>query len=50
MKAYIMGKNVLEVDVKWRHIDESGLVTIKDDCGVMYETHICNVIFVEVKE
>ena len=49
MKAYIKGTgNTLEVEVKWRHIDDSGLVTIKDDCGVMYETHICNVIFVGV--
>ena len=46
MKAYIMGKSVLEVEVKWRTIDESGLVRIKDDCGLVYETHLCNVIFV----
>ena len=50
MKAYIIGKGVLEVDVKGRTIDASGLVTIEDDCGVVYETHLCNVIFVEVKE
>lgn len=50
MKAYIKGtENTLEVDVKWRSIDESGLVTIKDTCGVIYETHICNVIFVGVQ-
>lgn len=46
MKAYITGKGVLEVEVKWRSIDESGLVRIKDDCGVLYETHLSNVIFV----
>ena len=46
MKAYIMGKNVLEVNVKWRSIDASGFVRIKDDCGVWYETHLSNVIFV----
>ena len=46
MKAYIMGKSVLEVEVKWRTIDASGLVRIKDDCGLLYETHLSNVIFV----
>lgn len=47
MKAYIMGKdNTLELNVKWRTIDSSGLVRIKDDCGVIYETHLSNVIFV----
>lgn len=50
MKAYIIGKGVVEVDVKWRSIDASGLVTIKDDCGVTYETHLCNVIFVGGEE
>ena len=51
MKAYIKGTgNTLEVDVKWRTIDASGLVRIKDDCGVMYETHLSNVIFVGVEE
>ena len=49
MKAYIKGcGNALEVNVKWRTIDESGLVRIKDDCGVLYETHLSNVIFVGV--
>ena len=47
MKAYIKGTgHALEVNVKWRTIDQSGLVRIKDDCGVLYETHLCNVIFV----
>ena len=46
MKAYIKGASVLEVEVKWRTIDSSGLVRIKDDCGLVYETHLCNVIFV----
>lgn len=47
MKAYIKGSgNTLEVEVKSRSIDSSGLVRIKDDCGVIYETHLCNVIFV----
>jgi len=51
MKAYIKGQgNTLEVNVKWRTIDSSGLVRIKDECGVMYETHLCNVIFVGVYE
>lgn len=50
MKAYIMGKSVLEVEVKHRTIDASGLVRIKDDCGVWYETHLSNVIFVGVDE
>ena len=51
MKAYIKGTgNTLELEVKWRTIDESGLVRIKDDCGVIYETHLCNVIFVGVEE
>ena len=51
MKAYIKGTgNTLEIDVKWRTIDSSGLVRIKDDCGVIYETHLVNVIFVGVEE
>ena len=47
MIAYIKGANVLEVKVVKRTIDESGLVRIIDECGVLYETHLCNVIFVE---
>ena len=50
MKAFIMGKNVLEVDVRWRTIDSSGLVRIKDKCGLLYETHLSNVIFVGDEE
>ena len=50
MKAYIKGKGTLDVDVKWRSIDASGLVRIMDDCGVVYETHLCNVIFVGFDE
>lgn len=50
MKAYIFGRSVLEVDVKWRTIDQSGLVRIKDTDGVIYETHLSNVIFVGVDE
>ena len=46
MRAYIIGKGVLEVEVKWRAIDECGLVHIKDENGLLYETHISNVIFV----
>ena len=47
MKAYIKGcGNALEVEVKWRTIDASGLVRIKDGFGLIYETHLCNVIFV----
>lgn len=50
MKAYIKGTgNTLEVEVKHRTIDAIGLVRIKDDCGVWYETHLCNVIFVGVE-
>lgn len=50
MKAYIIGKGVLEVDVRWRTIDSSGLVTIVDTSGVRYETHISNVIIVGEEE
>lgn len=46
MIAYIKGANVLEVKVLKRTIDKRGLVRILDECGVLYETHICNVIFV----
>ena len=47
MKAYLFGGNTtLEIEVKRRSIDASGLVRIKDDCGVWYETHLSNVIFV----
>lgn len=50
MKAFIKGHtgNFAEVDVKWRSIDASGLVRIEDTSGVMYETHLSNVIFVGV--
>ena len=51
MKAYIRGsRDMIEVIVKQRTIDESGLVRIEDDCGVIYETHLVNVIFVGVEE
>ena len=51
MKAYIFGGNTtLEVEVMRRSISECGLVRIKDDCGVWYETHLSNVIFVGVEE
>ncbi len=51
MKAYIKGcGNALEVEVKHRSINECGLVRILDDCGVVYETHLCNVIFVGGEE
>jgi hypothetical protein len=50
MKAYIMGKSVVEVDVKWRSIDSSGLAIIVDTSGVRYETHLSNVIFVGVEK
>ena len=47
MKAYIKGcGKALEVNVKRRNLCESGVVFIWDDCGLVYETHICNVIFV----
>ena len=50
MKAYIKGTGgTLEVDVKCRTIDASGLVRIVDNCGVLYETHLVNVIFVGVE-
>ena len=50
MKAYIFGGNTtLEVEVKRKSISECGLVRIMDDCGVWYETHLSNVIFVGVK-
>ena len=49
MKAFIMGKSVLEVTVKSRSIQECGLVRILDDCGVVYETHLSNVIFMEAE-
>ena len=50
MKAYIMGKGVLEVEVKKRDIGENGVVFILDTFGVIYETHISNVIFVKEVE
>lgn len=51
MKAYILGGNAnLEVEVKRRSISECGLVRIVDDCGVVYETHLSNVIFVGGEE
>ena len=50
MKAYIFCKGTLEVDVEWRTIDQSGLVRIKDTSGVIYETHLSNVIFVGAED
>ena len=51
MKAYIKGYtgNFAEVEVKWRTVDSSGLCHIEDTSGVMYETHLSNVIFVDAK-
>lgn len=50
MKAYIMGKSVLEVEVKKREILPNGMAVIWDTFGVIYETHISNVIFVKEVE
>lgn len=48
MKAYLWrGGYILEVNVKLRTIDASGLVRIEDEYGVIYETHLSNVVFVD---
>jgi hypothetical protein len=48
MKAYLWrGGYILEVNVKVRTIDASGLVRIEDEYGVIYETHLSNVVFVD---
>lgn len=49
MKAYIKGTKDMFVvhKVKWRTIDPCGLVRIKDEYGVLFETHLCNVVFVD---
>lgn len=50
MRAYIKLHNgsAVEIVVKSRIIEPNGLVRIVDDCGVTYELHLCNVIFMEV--
>ena len=51
MKAYIRrGSYYIEVEVKSRTIDASGYVRIEDKYGVIYEMHLINVVFMEVKE
>ena len=49
MKAYIKWARgqAVELDVKSRTIDVSGYVKIVDIYGIVYETHLCNVIFME---
>ena len=52
MKAYIKWarSQAVEVEVKQRTIDASGYVRIEDVYGIVYETHLCNVIFMEANE
>lgn len=52
MKAYIKWarSQAVEVEVKQRTIDASGYVRIEDIYGIIYETHLINVIFMEAKE
>lgn len=48
MKAYIRkGSYFLEIDVKERIIDASCYVRIEDIYGVIYETHLLNVVFID---
>ena len=49
MKAYIKWarNQAVELEVKTRTIDASGYVKIVDIYGVVYETHLSNVIFME---
>ena len=48
MKAYIRrGSYYIEIDAKRRTIDASGLVRIWDINGVLYETHLSNVIIID---
>ena len=49
MKAYIKcaGNKAVEVEVKTRTIDASGYVKVVDEYGIVYETHLCNVVFME---
>ena len=48
MKAYLRrGSYYIELDVKHRTIDASGLVWIEDIYGVIYETHLSNVVFID---
>lgn len=48
MKAYIRkGSYFLEIDVKERTIDASCYVRIEDIYGVIYETHLLNVVFID---
>lgn len=48
MKAYIRrGSYYIEIDVKEKMIDASCYVRIEDIYGVIYETHLQNVLFVD---
>lgn len=49
MKAYIKWarSQAVELEVKQRTIDASGYVRIEDVNGIVYETHLINVIFME---
>ena len=49
MKAYIKWARgqAVELEVRTRTIDASGYVKIVDIYGVVYETHLSNVIFME---
>ena len=52
MKAYIKWarSQAVEVEVKQRTIDASGYVRIEDVYGIVYETHLSNVIFMEAND
>ena len=48
MKAYIRKDGFfIEVEVKERTIDQSCYVRIEDIYGVIYETHLLNVVFID---
>ena len=49
MKAYIKcaDSNFVEVEVKSRTIDASGYVKIVEKDGIVIETHLSNVVFLE---
>ena len=42
-----MGNQRIKLNVKERMIDGSGYVRIVDEFGVVYETHLTNVLFID---
>lgn len=42
-----IGSQKMKLNVKERMVDGSGYVRIEDEFGVVYETHLSNVLFID---